>query len=76
MSIPKSLPKCELIFLLVQKANQRNDTIFNFKGELEKFRKHVGQDFNHIKLLFPEYTPHDEEYHLRLLFQLADRILG
>ena len=76
MSIPKSLPKCILISLLCEKADQRNDTTFNFIAELERFRKRVGQDSDHIKLLFPEYTPHDEEYHLRPLFHLADRILG
>jgi hypothetical protein len=76
MSVPKSLPKCRLISLLAEKAKQRNDTTFDFIAELEKFRKRVGQDSDNIKLLFPEYTPHDEEYHLRPLFHLADRILG
>jgi hypothetical protein len=28
-----------------------------------------------IRLIFPEYTPHDEEHHLEHLFHLADRVL-
>ena len=76
MSITKSLPKCILISLLAKKANQRTDTSFDFILELEHFRERVSQDSDHIKLLFPEYTPHDEEFHLRPLFHLASHVLG
>lgn len=76
MSIPKSLPKCILISLLTEKANQRTNTSFDFIHELENFRERVSQDSDHIKLLFPEYTPHDEQFHLRPLFHLASHVLG
>ena len=29
-----------------------------------------------INILFPEYTPHDDQYHLKTLFHVADTILG
>jgi hypothetical protein len=74
--IPRGLPECELIEQLAQKARQRTDTKFDFLGTLERFRKHVSGQVRHINELFPEYTPHDEEYHLKRLFHAADTVLG
>jgi hypothetical protein len=75
-SITKSLPKCTLVDVLITKAGERVDTEFNYGAELEHFRQRVKQDIDNIRLLFPEYTPHDEQYHLKPLFHLASRLLG
>ena len=73
---PKELPDCELIKVLAEKIKQRNDIDFNFFGELDNFRKRVSKEMRQVNELFPEYTPHDEQYHLKGLFHVADTILG
>lgn len=74
--ITKSLPKCTLVNLLIRKAREKTDSDFNYLYELEHFRRSVKQDIDNIRLLFPEYTPHDEQYHLKPLFHLASKLLG
>lgn len=73
--IPKGLPKCELIQQLARKAGERTDTGFDFLGTLEAFRKRVAGEVRQINQLFPEYTPHDEQYHLSRLFHMGDKLL-
>lgn len=76
VEVPRELPKCELLRVLDEKINQRQDTNFDFFGVLENFRKRVSEEVRQINQLFPEYTPHDEQYHLKNLFFIADNILG
>lgn len=72
----KSLPDCNLIDILKNKVELRRDIDFNFFGVLNDFRLHVSGEVRQINELFPEYTPHDEEYHLKRLFHVADTVLG
>ncbi|MFV9675845.1 MAG: ATP-binding protein, partial [Anaerolineales bacterium] len=72
----KELPDCELIKALAEKADQRHDINFNFLGKLDDFRQQVCSEVRQINELFPEYTPHDEQYHLTKLFHVADTVLG
>jgi len=74
--VPYKLPDCELVRRLAEKAGQRRDIDFNFVGRLDEFRRRVSQEVRYINQLFPEYTPHDEQYHLTRLFHVADTILG
>jgi hypothetical protein len=74
--IPELLPKCLLISVLKKKARRRTDVQFDYLAQLERFRKCVRRDMGYVPLLFTEYTPHDEEYHLRPLFHLASQLLG
>ena len=75
--LPKSLPKCHLIDVLSQKASARSGQLeFQFVGRLEDLRKQVSGEVRQINELFPEYTPHDADYHLKHLFNVADRVLG
>lgn len=74
--ISDELPKSKLIEILAEKANERNDIDFNFISVLNDFRKVVGGEVSQINRLFPEYTPHDEQYHLKRLFHVADTLLG
>ena len=76
IKIPEDLPNCELFKILADKVNQRQDTNFDFFGNIENFRKRVSNEAGQINKLFPEYTPHDEEYHFKHLFHVADRVLG
>jgi hypothetical protein len=74
--IPKDLPKCELIRSLAEKISQREDIDFHVFGRLDEFRQKVSGEVRQINELFPEYTPHDEQYHLKRLFYVADTVLG
>jgi len=76
IEIPKALPECALLDILAEKASQRTDTDFNFFGRLDEFRQRVCGEVRQINELFPEYTPHDEQYHLKRLFHVADTVLG
>jgi hypothetical protein len=76
LKIPESLPKCKLIELLAERANDRKDTSFNFIGRLDEVRGRIAAEITRINVLFPEFTPHDEEYHIKHLFHIADKILG
>lgn len=76
IEVPKELPKCELLSNLAQKATLRHDTEFNFFGRLDEFRQRVSGEIRQINELFPEYTPHDEQFHTKRLFSVADTIIG
>jgi hypothetical protein len=65
-----------LTSVLAEKAQKRSDVNFDYLHQLVQFRQKVRQDIDYIPLLFPEYTPHDEDYHLRPLFHLASQLLG
>ena len=69
-------PECELIATLAQRAEEKQDTEFDFLGQLDIFRKRVAEEVNQINVLFPEYTPHDEQYHLKRLFHVASTLIG
>jgi len=76
VKLPESLPDSQLINLLVSKANARHDIDFNFIGHLDNFHQTIRAIVGQINLLFPEYTPHDDQYHLKNLFHVADLIIG
>lgn len=73
--LPKTLPDCLLLNELSKKAEERNDIDFKFISTLDDFRKRVSEEVRQINELFPEYTPHDEGYHLNKLFHVADTVL-
>jgi hypothetical protein len=75
INIPPNLPKGKLIETLTKKVNEGNISLDIF-GVLESFRKLVSDQVRHINELFPEYTPHDEYYHLKRLFIVTEVILG
>lgn len=76
LKLPKGLPECGLVTALTQRAEEKQDTDFDFIGHLEAFRKRVTGEVSQINVLFPEYTPHNEQYHLRRLFHVASTVLG
>lgn len=73
--ILNSFPNCDLLKVLYVKTSQRTDIDFNFFGKMDEFRIRVSQEVRQINELFPEYTPHDENYHLSRLFHVADTLL-
>lgn len=73
--LPDTLPDCLLLNELSKKTEERKDIDFNFLGKLVDFKAHVSAEVRQINELFPEYTPHDAEYHLNKLFYVADTVL-
>ncbi len=73
---PEGLPDCKIINELITKANAKTDYEFNYVSQLDDIRKIISIEVSRINLLFPEYTPHDEQYHLKRLFYVADKMLG
>src|SRR5258705_13333710 len=69
------LPDCQLVEVLRNKADARSDVEFDYLPRLEELRHRIGGEVRFINELFPEYTPHDEEYHLTRLFHVADTLV-
>jgi len=69
------LPASQLVEVLKKKSEARTDVEFDYISELNNLRKRIGAEVRFINQLFPEYTPHDEEYHLSRLFHVADILL-
>jgi hypothetical protein len=76
INVPKPLPNCELIRELMRKCEKRNDIELDLMGELLRFQKRVTEELRFVNALFPEYIPHDEQYHVKNLFHIADQLLG
>ena len=70
------LPDSQLVEILRKKSAERNEVEFDYIKHLEELRHRVGGEVRFINQLFPEYTPHDEEYHLSRLFHVADTLIG
>lgn len=62
------LPVCNLIRILKEKADAREDIKFPFLSILDAFRERVSTEMKYMKVLFPQFVPHDEENHLNRLF--------
>jgi len=75
LSKQTNLPDCNIIRNLIKKLDDGKDYDFNFILHLEEIRKRISAEVSRINLLFPEYTPHDEKYHLSKLFFIADELL-
>src|SRR6267378_5157976 len=69
------LPPSHLIAILKKKSDSRTDVEFDYISELNDLRKRISAEVRFINQLFPEYTPHDEEYHLSRLFHVADILI-
>jgi hypothetical protein len=76
LTMENKLPESHLIQLLRKKASDRSDVVFDYIAKLEDLRSRIGGEVRLINALFPEYTPHDEEYHLSRLFHVADTLIG
>jgi hypothetical protein len=70
------LPDCKIVSELIRKSSNKRNYDFNYIQELDKIRSIVSIEVAQINQLFPEYTPHDERYHLKKLFYVADQMLG
>ncbi|WP_046178822.1 HD domain-containing protein [Domibacillus tundrae] len=74
MSRVNDLPNSIIIKELESKLENSHFEI-DFLGILNSLKRTVSQEISYINLLFPEYTPHDEKYHIKNLFNIADKLL-
>lgn len=70
------LPECNIVRKLVAKNESKINQELSYVKLLEDLRDVVSIEVSRINELFPEYTPHDENYHLKRLFFIADELLG
>lgn len=71
-----ALPDTHIIKELRQKFLAKPNSSFDYVTTLTDFKKKVSDEVRYINVLFPEYTPHDADYHLSRLYDIADDILG
>ena len=76
MSPVQPLPDSLLTNLLQQKVALRTDLNIDLVARLKDLRDQVAAEARYIVTLFPEYTPHDEQYHLTSLFNIAEILIG
>src|SRR4030042_215352 len=70
------IPKCLLTSLVKQRAGKHTSTNFQYISQCGSFLEKVKRDISAIHVLFPQFTPHDDLYHLEPLFKLASNLLG
>jgi hypothetical protein len=73
--LPENARKSDLIQVLVKKLEAPQPVAFDYIGQLVQLANQVTPDVAQINRLFPEYTPHDAQYHLNRLFDVADRVI-
>ena len=61
-----NLPNCKIIAELAEK-NKSSNIELNYINLLDTFKSKVSIEIARINELFPEYTPHDENYHINHL---------
>jgi hypothetical protein len=57
-------------------CEQQHNTHFDFLVNFKNIKGRISDEIGYINLLFPEYTPHDEKYHINQLFTISEIILG
>lgn len=76
MGVFSNISNSLLIDVLERKLEERGDQYNDLCIEVAKFIKFVPQELQQINTLFPEYTPHNEDYHIANLFRIADIIFN
>lgn len=73
---PESVRQSELAVALDEKLRASQTVSFDYWGEFRRLRDTVSAQVGEMKILFPQFTPHDEGHHLARLFGIADKLLG
>lgn len=74
--LPEIVRHSYLAQLLDDKVREPQPVLFNYWGKFKDLRENIASQVGEMKVLFPEYTPHDEPQHLARLFSIADKLLG
>lgn len=75
-TLPESVRHSDLAKALDLKISSPQPVSFDYWGEFKRLRDTVSAQTGEMKILFPQFTPHDEHHHLARLFGIADKLLG
>lgn len=75
-TVHEAVRKSHLINVLHEKLKSLPVGAFPFALELGRLRDVIAPQIGDTRILFPEFTPHDEPLHVGKLFQLADNFFG
>jgi hypothetical protein len=74
-SLPEKVRHSALAQTLEEKLSSPQPVTFDYWGEFKRLREKVSAQVGEMKVLFPQFTPHDEAHHLARLFGIADKLL-
>jgi hypothetical protein len=75
-SVHEAVRKSALMNALNEKLSALPSGAFPFAAEFVNLRDVIAPQIGDTRILFPEFTPHDEPLHVAKLFQLADKLFG
>ena len=75
-TVHEVIRKSELLKEFSEKLKSPICQTFPFAAQFLKLRDLVTLQIGDTRILFPEFTPHDEPLHVVKLFQLADKMFG
>ena len=75
-TLPETVRQSALALALNEKLKLMQPVSFDYWGKFRDLREKVSVQVGEMKVLFPEFTPHDEPQHLARLFSIADKLLG
>lgn len=76
MDLFSKIPNSKLKEVFIQKLETESTSDSTLYSELQSVCLKISCELRQINELFPEYTPHDKDYHINHLFKIADIILG
>ncbi len=76
MDLLSKIPNSKLKEAFVRKLEIDAGNDSDIYSELQSVCVKISCELRQINELFPEYTPHDKDYHISHLFRIADIILG
>ncbi|MBU3130622.1 HD domain-containing protein [Clostridium tagluense] len=76
MDLLAKIPNSKLKEVFIQKLESGAENDSDIYSELQSVCFKISCELRQINELFPEYTPHDKDYHISHLFKIADIILG
>ena len=75
-TVHEAVRKSQLMLELFDKLSSPPSADFPFIERFSTLRNLIAPQISQTKVLFPEFTPHDEALHVGKLFQLADKFFG
>jgi|GEM_PF-1390470 len=75
-SIDENIRRSNLLLTLHCKLEELPPGAFPFAAELGRLRDQIAPQIGDTRILFPEFTPHDESLHVAKLYQIADKLFG
>src|SRR4051794_4196894 len=75
-NVHEGVRKSRLVKALYEKISDLPPGSFPFAVEFGRLRDIIAPQIGDTRILFPEFTPHDESLHVVKLFQIADKFFG